>query len=248
MSPTVDTPDPGTQPNVPPTEEKKYSQQELDSHVNKARKDEKDKLYPDIEAQKTKISDLQVRLREANEKIDTLKAKNPNMNPDPAAKTENDKLVAEVESLKATLNTIQTKTDEAIAAALNRQKAEFDSILSTKDLESYRNRMIAEAGGKIIPELVNGNSREEVDAAVAKAKQRYEEIFGTGAKAKETELQEQLKGNLPRPVTPGAGDVALSDVEGGIDAWRKMPEKDWEQKQAEIKAKVYKDVGLPMRK
>jgi len=64
--------------------------------------------------------------------------------------------------------------------------------LHEEKLETYKQKKIAGADGKIIPELVVGNSQEEIDTSIEKAKVKYSEI------------QEELrkKYNLPTEVVP----------------------------------------------
>ena len=42
------------------------------------------------------------------------------------------------------------------------------------ELESYKKEKLAEAGQEIIPDLVHGSTKEEIDQTVELAKQRYE--------------------------------------------------------------------------
>ncbi len=165
---------PATPPPVDPPAKPSVNFEDL---ISKARKEEKDKLYPQIESLKTEknemveknnkslltiqskdveIADLQKQLKEAVEK---------------AGKTDTEQIT----TLKSEIAVLQQKLEKAekekpdIAAIEERLRAEYEVKL-------YREQKLREAGESVIPELVMGTTKEEVDASILASKTRFEAI------------------------------------------------------------------------
>lgn len=138
--------------------------------ILKARKEEKEKLYPqitklkeEVQAKTARINELLISNAEANE---ALKAKE-----------------AELNKVKTTVDTNTAVNDEIIK--LQNRVNELEADLAVKDLEvktvkldAFKKEKISEVNGKLIPELVVGNSEEEILASIEIAKTRYDEIVG----------------------------------------------------------------------
>ena len=109
----------------------------------------------------------------------------------------------EIERLNSEIKTLQSQIDgkesEALKSLKKELKAAQDELQTLKDsapnidelrenirneikaeydLKFYREKKIQEANGKIIPELVSGNTEEEINASVEKSMARYNEIVG----------------------------------------------------------------------
>ena len=67
---------------------------------------------------------------------------------------------------------------EQLNTAFDVLKRETEEKLRQKDLEIYRERLITKANGKVIPELVTGNTVEELDESFKKAVDRFNFIRG----------------------------------------------------------------------
>ena len=140
---------------------------------------EKQKLYDTIEK-------LKLDLKEANQNLAKFK------------QLEEEKRKQE-EELKKAMMTDEQRRDEAIKKAnleleqlnlaFEKLKQEMDEKLRLKDLEIYREKLISRANGRIIPELVTGNSIEELDESYRKAVERFNFIKNQVAE----ELQNRLK-------------------------------------------------------
>ena len=79
--------------------------------------------------------------------------------------------------LKAAQDELQTLKDSAPNIDELRENIR-NEIKAEYDLKFYREKKIQEANGKIIPELVSGNTEEEINASVEKSMARYNEIVG----------------------------------------------------------------------
>ncbi len=104
--------------------------------------------------------------------------------------------------------------------------------LRKRDLAILRERLIADSRGEIIPELVQGNSEEELHKAAESAKVRYKEIVENQRKQLTDELIRT--GKLPGPdgkdkkkeeTSLGAGIKSTKEVwELGDDEFLKYKE------------------------
>jgi predicted RNase H-like nuclease (RuvC/YqgF family) len=165
------TPNPDNKPPVK-EEPKPSGNLNFEELISKARKEEKDKLYPQIENYKTKNNDLLLVVGERDQTIaDQTK--------------EIADLKAEVKTLKDGLKDGKASNKELTDAKLEVERLKkaledatvnHENALNSVKLENYKSQKIAEAQGRLIPELVNGNSEEEINASIEQAKQRYAEI------------------------------------------------------------------------
>lgn len=139
--------------------------------VENARKEEKAKLYPDLDAARKSaeaLTALNATLTGENQtlktSIDALKAAT-----DGAKKLDIAKLVEEV-----TLRAAKTVADNAQTqiTTLQTQVNDLTSKLNASSLKETRDRLIVEAGGPdaIIPELVKGNNEAELRESIASSK------------------------------------------------------------------------------
>lgn len=145
--------------------------------ISKARKEEKDKLYPKITAlEKEKndliekhnnsllsIGELQTKLEEAQKVSDSSKGG----------------VDKEVVDLKQALAEKETElknineTTEDINVVEERIRKEVEAEYEVK---LYREQKLNEAQGNIIPELVIGGTKEEIDVSIAHSQNRFNEI------------------------------------------------------------------------
>jgi len=90
------------------------------------------------------------------------------------------------------------------------QIEQLQEQLRQKELKEYRDALIAKANGQIIPELVAGNSVEELDASFLVARERYQGIA------------ESLAGNVGNQLA-GSGAGAPPAAGPGIEAAGSAP-------------------------
>lgn len=127
------------------------------------------------------------------------------------------RLEKEVEKYKKKAET--TVDETSIREAL---KAEYE-------LKLYKVEKLHEAGNAIIPELVSGSTKEEIDASIEKSKERYTEIVG-GAKPQQQQPQAtntQPQANIPNVPT---GNVDTQNYSMGTldtETIRNMSSKEW---------------------
>ncbi len=132
------------------------SKDELTAAIEKARAEEKKKLYGQIEKEKTARQEMEVRFKSLEEE---------------AKKRKQSKLSGEeqIQTQMAELQAQLTQRDERMTAMLQQQEAERRAY----ELGLYREKAIRDAGSHLMPDLVQGSSQAEIDAAVLVAKAEY---------------------------------------------------------------------------
>lgn len=167
-------------------EKQGLSEEEVQSRVEKARKEEKDKLYPKIEELTQTVKFLQDHVRKEQEEKEKIKKEaDAQAEKERVAKLSADERQAEI------LNRLEEQLNRE-----REERAKFKLELEQRDsrdrVKRYRERAIQDAGDEIIPELVIGESEAEIDTAIENAKAKYKEII-----AKEKERQGQtVRDNL----------------------------------------------------
>lgn len=175
----VDSTEDGQQVGEPTNKTSKKDDPKPSGSVNfedliaKARKEERDKLYPELNKYKEKVNNLMLVIAERDSEIADLKKELEEV------KKESEKLKENVEKGVKTNKTISelTTTISVLERQLEELQAKYDADVTALKLESFKKEKIMEAGGELIPELVTGNSEEEILASIELAKQRYQEII-----------------------------------------------------------------------
>lgn len=215
-----------TQPSTQEPQKTQEPVKQQDTTINfetliaKARQEEKEKLYPQIEKLKNevanltqKVNDYILKLAEKDEQIKKLKEELQNLNANPDLTKEYNKLKKEVEELRA---------------ENERLKQEYETKINSIELEYYKKEKIAELQGKLIPELVTGTTKEEIDASIELARKRYEEII-------QSAISTQQNSYVIPPANPKNTPQTVIDNMNYDDIMRLSP-KEW--------AEVRKKLGL----
>lgn len=142
--------------------------------IARARQQEKDKLYPQIkkleEEKKALIEKNNANLLSLGEKdseitalkkeIETLKSK--------GASSEEKRLLSENDDLKKKLAELEANT-------ISREEIEKE-IKAEYEVKLYREQKLREVGDTVIPELVTGATKEEIDNSIKNAQERFNQI------------------------------------------------------------------------
>jgi uncharacterized phage infection (PIP) family protein YhgE len=140
--------------------------------IAKARKEEKEKLYPEITALKEKNNQLLLVVQERDNKIAEITGNLDKVSED-FKKASKDLKTGNASNSKVSELTLQLSTLER---QLEDLQVKYETDVNSLKLESYKEKKIAEANGAIIPELVTGNTEEEVNSSFESAKQRYSSL------------------------------------------------------------------------
>lgn len=164
------TPDPDPTPTPDPTPNGTVNWEEL---VTKARKEEKDKLYPKIKDLEEKRNNLLLVVAERDKEIERLKGE-----------------LAEAEKTKTTLEKEKGTPDAALTSkntelsaqittleqAIETMKTTHAAELAKKDFEKEKLQLIAAAGEELIPAMITGDTKEEVLASITASQAEYQRI------------------------------------------------------------------------
>ena len=121
---------------------------EVKDFIQKVRKQEKDKLYTEIQKKDTKIKELEGEILLLNNRLKSSTETSIN---------EQEELRTEVQRLSETV-------------------AELKKDIRRKELDLFKERALKEAGDELILDLVSGETEEEILSSIEVAKQKYQEI------------------------------------------------------------------------
>lgn len=190
---------------------------DIEKLIEKARKQEKDKLYGTIDGLKKQLDDItaaQVADKAEKDQIaDEAKAE--------ADKERQAKLSIE-DRMKEQFKTFE---ERLASEAEERRKLEtsLDEERKQGELERYKHHLLENAGDEIVKELVQGKSKEELETSVATAKQKYQDYFGAAVKIAEGTPGRKLQeagAKMPNPADPDpdpADEQALRGLIPTID-------------------------------
>ena len=157
-----------------------WMEDEVTAKVNeekeKARKEEKDKLYSEIKTLKEKTSDLEAAKAKAEKEISEASAESIKVSANDANKDKE--------------KDVQMKEELVVLTqGLEKKISNLENELKTERLARYKAEKIAQEGTDLIIEMVQGNSEEEIDNSINLAK----EAFAKYAKPKEEKKEIQDK-------------------------------------------------------
>lgn len=189
-------------------ESKGLSPAEVRAAIEKARKEEKDKLYPQLEALKDSIKDIQETLRLEREEKEQIKKQAE----EAAEKRRLDKL-SEGDKMLEAVSRLEEKLEQE-RLAREKSERENEQYRVQQALEAHKALVIAEAGSEIIPELVGGSTIEEIDNSVNIAKARYAELVDSVKNAQGAAVRRGLSG----PANPDNAALEEQDLNEQLTA------------------------------
>lgn len=199
------------------------AEEEVQRRVEAARKEEKDKLYPKIEELSNLVKEQQEYIREQKDKQAAEEEK-------AAAAAEKRRLakLSEEERETEARHRLeeQLKEEREARIALESRIAEKERA---NQLEEYRQGALRAAGERIIPELVVGNSEEEIDAAVQTAKAKYEEIENQLREERGQQVREQLSQSTS-PDTEALAEEELEKRLSAVDQDKYLKDPEYREK------------------
>lgn len=163
-----------------PKQKESPTEKEIDP-IAKARKEEKNKLYgkiQDLEGQREKLhkinaekdkemNKLKSELEKMKESNILLEKKVEELQKDSENKNGNE--TVEYQELYLKYTTLQEEHEKLVE--------EHQAELNRLELEGYRSKLVAKHSKEIIPELIQGSTKEELDEALKLSKKRYKEII-----------------------------------------------------------------------
>ncbi len=218
-----------------------YTKEEVDALLKDASKNgaqqgvkiAKEQLYPEIERQKDKVKELNTKMADLQNQIPTTVEEKQQL------EKEKTDLATELTQTKTQLTDAQTKLKAVEDTALDAidQVKSLSTKLDEKDVNEYRLGKINEAKGKIVAEMVTGSTKEEIDASIEKAKEKYNSIVGEVRQdlnlptvEKQQEIEEQQKQETEVP--------EINRLEKTTDF------SNWKGSREEIRKKLYRSYGV----
>jgi len=199
--PTVATPDADasiatsvSSTDVPATNSRVYTDEDL----SKVRTQEKDKLYPQIDALKTELAEIK---RQREEELAAKRAEEEARAAEERVKAEADMDVRDLLKQKEGEWREQLERERQ-----ERERAfvELDRERQYSELTSYRQQLLEAERENIIPELldlVTGNTPEEVSASIEGLKERSSRILDSAQAAMQNARKEMTGSRVTAPPT-----------------------------------------------
>lgn len=219
---------------------------ELHKAIEKARMEERTNL-------RTKIEAAEIAANKANELVKTLTADKAALEATVA------KLTDQLNALKTGIKQdggvdIESAIASAVSAALQRQGTDLQATVETlkqdlarergarekAELEQARSRMIADAGGPqaLIPELVQGQTIEELQQSIERSKSVFARTVagvGGGGGGTVSGAGNNPPGSLPVGGSGGSGNPAGGSGTPSISGVRSMSLQDFSKQRAALK-------------
>lgn len=195
----------------------------VDAFIKSLRKQEKDKLYPEITRRDAAIKELQDKL---DETLNTFRAKE-------------EEGIAEQKSLLEVIQSLKQGQDE-LKNQMQRDKEEMEREKHLAMLDAYRERRIREvtnAGHGIILELITGDSPEEIDASIERAMATYSQVAEKERQAVMRQMEESQKGKNS-PFFPVTNPAHQPSEEVTAKTIRDVSDADWGKVREEVKRKL----------
>ena len=234
--------------DVNTSDKKEESSEEINKRIKEAVEIEKKKLYDTLGATKQEAKEALEKINQyEKEKADLAKQKEEAelKKKEELESQEKEKLDLS-ERLKQLEDSLKVK-DEQLKHTIDSQKKLFQEELSKRDLAVKREKLLGQHKGEIVPDLVIGNTEEELEKSLEKAKSRYKEIYEEAKK--NVESASLNNGKLPTssgqnkvPNTEGApaGTGDSSEAAKSIDELAAMSVDEFKK----YKDKVLAEKGL----
>lgn len=178
--------------------EEVYTKDQLDEMLKKARKEEKDKLYKSLEKTKKEAEQLQSEkekvledLKLTREQLSTLK--DSNMSDIEKVNKQIELLAEQNELLKKQLENVSHQAEERVRMS---------------EVNSYKAKKI-EQSGLLFPEMVVGNTPDEIDASISMLKEREKSV----RQQLEDQLRSERAQDVPRPMSPNVNQAEVASAD-----------------------------------
>lgn len=230
---TVSTNSPTSNPNSNPTSDQRFTADDL----SRARQQEKDKLYKELEALRAQTegfpevkAELEALRKEREERAAADAAARQQAEEEAKAKRESEMTAKEL------IESRQREYEEQLAALQRErevEKAAMEKERAFSALRDYMQARVAQEGDNIAPELldlVDGNTPEEVDASIERLKAKSAAI-AEKVRASQQQIASQQRGVSPAGFsTTGPMDMLQSTQSFSAEDIKKMPMKDYVEK------------------
>lgn len=203
-----------TNPSMP--QGKTYTEEEYAAALAKVRQQEKDKLYPQLDQTTKQLNEVQKLLADIQkEREDAAEAARKAQEEKEAALKAKQEAEMDAKALvEAKLKETNDSWEQRFQSLHNEREAEKAALAKERaynELVDYRNSRLSELSSEIAPQFhsfINGNTKEEIEAAIVQAQQATQSIFNEVQQA-----QAATSSSQPRGVAP-TGYSAFGPMEG----------------------------------
>jgi len=194
---------PATQPTTPPVTtiipDVGFSAAQVESLLAKARKEEKDKLYGELQISKDSVKTLTEANKVLQESIKNTDSQLQSLK-DQIRTSDTTRIIEQLqEEVKALKGDKQVPTTPPVTAPLtevpNKEVEELKAMVATLTTSvtqltvanqqatssQIRAKLLKEAGDELITEMVTGNTAEEITASIEASKKAYQTIYQKAA-------------------------------------------------------------------
>jgi hypothetical protein len=154
---------------------------EVNARIEAVRKEEKQKLYSELEGLKQQVAALDA----SKQEITKLTAQVTEAQQQLAAVSKAKTATGEIDTI-ALARQVAENTRAAVAAETNKalselqaQMKELERLNTQQRLDAIRTQLIADANGQIIAAMVMGNTEAELRASADAARQQYQAIVAS---------------------------------------------------------------------
>lgn len=236
--------EPGTAPVADPApqgHDRFFTQEEVNAMIEKAREQEKNKLYPTISKADERVKTMEEELKELNkfrktaekQEADRLKAIEDAQKAKEEAELSAKEIIAKRDQdFNAKIQQLQEDNERRIA--LMEQEVKFNQ------LQAYIQRRVAEEANNIVPELIDfisGNSPEEVESSIEVLKAKSQAI-AEAARGAGIRQRAAMPG-----VAPSSGTTGITPLDTPGD--RQYSAQDIKGMNMQEFAALRKKVGMP---
>lgn len=211
------------------------TEDQVNERVQKARKEEKDKLYPQLEEVKSALREVQEELKAEREQKEAVKRE--------AQKQAEEERKAKLSADEVTREMVARLEEQLKEEREERErfKSELEERSRREEINRYKQNALQAAGNELIPELVKGNSVEEIDRSIQIAKARYAEVV---EKAKEEARKQFQRGlSTASPDTEAFEDEELRTQIGNIDPEKYAKDPQYRERILSMAASTYQRTG-----
>jgi hypothetical protein len=234
---TVDSVETAPTPTEAFSEELAIQNQYTAEDISRARTQEKEKLYPQVEKLKEELSLLKQREQEREAKEAERKAQRV------AREAEVAKKKKEEDEQQLELRELLSKKEQEFQAQIEEERAEREKAFALLDrerefqeLQSYRQQRLEQERENIIPELIDliqGNSKDEIEQSINGLKDKSAKIFDSVATASQQTRKEMVGSRITAPAS-GPLDNDSEQRSYSPDDLRNMSITDYAKNRAKL--------------
>jgi hypothetical protein len=219
-----------------------YTQDQVNELLSKIRSDEKKKHQGKLEETSTALKTQMDKMKELEEQLSGAQKRLEKLQEGKKSDKDKDGLSKELEDLRAEREKLQKGMEEL--ASLSAQQIVDTELRMKKEL------LIQKHGIKF-PELVSGDTVEELEASAKKAAEREKALVEKAAKEAEDRtkkaLSSQAAAGLPKPISTNASLGNGNDLPSDLNAREKivkLPRDEYLKRRAEILQEARRKAGL----